>query len=384
VDDKANAKARLNGHRSNYEDDCGAWDAAKGKTTKFPYITCPGGEFKRIFLRNDVYCTERVIDGVRTYVPYDPQPDETDIVVVCRYYCAQKGNLAYRKRVSWLTDASTCEHAVALVEYVGEPAAVAPAHGNSKLGTRPYIRTPAATLERVATSVNSASCKVVYDDCVHDMDVLDAPRDTRVVRNKKYNERVKTRNNNNNNAFNATFADEVQNVCSLVTHDDFVQSVTLTHARVPCIVLYSNRQLSDLKAFCFHKQEGSVWSVDKTYNLGHVYVTVTVYRNLALQRNGTGTTPTFIGPLFIHGNSDFCTFASFFGHVAARVVDCDFRQLRVGSDGETSIRKAIEFSFTGASLVACTRHIVENLRRNAHKVTLYNHVTRAFHWYRNW
>jgi len=154
-----------------------------------------------------------------------------------------------------------------------------------------------------------------------------------------------------------------------------VQSVTLAYMRVPCIILYNNRQLSDLKAFCFHKQEGSVWSVDKTYNLGHVYVTVTAHRNLALQHNGTATTPTFIGLMFIHGNSDFCTFASFFGHVAARVVDCDFRQLRVGSDGEASIRKAIEFAFTGWSLVSCTRHIVENLWHNAHKVTLYSRRT---------
>jgi len=36
------------------------------------------------------------------------------------------------------------------------------------------------------------------------------------------------------------------------------------------------------------------------------------------------------------------------------------------------MRKAVEFAFTGASLVSCTRHLAENMRRNAHKVTAAN------------
>ena len=353
-----------------YEDDCGVWDSSQGRTTKFPYLVGAGGELKRLFLRNNEYCAERVCDGMRTYVPYDPQPDESDVVVVCRHYCSQKGNASYKKRVSWLLDNAGCDVCVAVVEYIGEPVAIGLSHGNSKAVERPYIRTPADTMTRISKQVTSASCKVVYDEAVGELDLFEAPRDSRVVRNKKYNDRVKSRNTNS--GFQATFADEIQNICSMVTHDDFVQSVTLTHDRVPCVILYNSRQIAELTAFCFNKKCGSVWSIDNTYNLGHLYVTVTVYRNVALQRNGTSTSPTFIGPLFVHGNSDFCTFAVFLTHVAARLVECNFRQLRVGSDGETSLRKAIDFAFTGSSLVACTRHITENLRRNAHKVLGYN------------
>jgi len=153
------------------------------------------------------------------------------------------------------------------------------------------MRTPAHTLQAISSRVTSQQCKFVYDNLVAETDLLDAPRDSRVVQNKKYNDGVKLRKNDTN--FQANFSDEIQAVCSMVVHDDFVQSVTLSHACVPCVVLYKARQIEELKAFCFNKRYGSVWSLDKTYNLGHVYVTVTVYRNVALQRNGTNTAPTF-------------------------------------------------------------------------------------------
>jgi len=64
------------------------------------------------------------------------------------------------------------------------------------------------------------------------------------------------------------------------------------------VIMYNDRQLAEICAFCANKTAGSVLSVDKTYNLGRFYVTVTVYRNLALQRNGTQITPSFTGPIF--------------------------------------------------------------------------------------
>jgi len=53
--------------------------------------------------------------------------------------------------------------------------------------------------------------------------------------------------------------------------------------------------------------------------------------------------------------------------------DCDFRQLRVGSDGEASLRKAVDINMRGVCLVSCTRHLYENLRRNAQKVRIFKH-----------
>lgn len=203
------------------------------------------------------------------------------------------------------------------------------------------------------------------------MDMDDASRDLLVVENKKYNMKLHSLHVKRP-YYRQNFADEIQTVCSMVATYDFVQSVVVTHDHVPCVMVYDNRQLSELKAFCFDKYDGSVLSFDKTYNLGKLYVTVGVYRNLALRRVGSGDVPIFIGTLFIHGNSDFYTYASFFGHLVSRLSECDSRELRLGCDEETSIRKAMVQYFPKAAPVTCTKHLKDNLVRKAHMLTASN------------
>jgi len=212
LNDDANVKLRHSGKKSTYNDDCRIWDSSKGTTTKFPYLSCPGGEYKRLFLHNGEYCYERLSKGTRQYVPDTPQPEESEIIVLCRYYCVQKGNPSYRKRVSWLLDKSLCKRSLAVVEYIGEPVNEPPAHGNSKNEVKGYVRTPATTMSEISENVKGKSCKVVYEEAVEEMDVLDAPRDSRVVRNKKYTNSVQSRKCGSE--FKATFADEVQTVCA--------------------------------------------------------------------------------------------------------------------------------------------------------------------------
>jgi len=97
----------------------------------------------------------------------------------------------------------------------------------------------------------------------------DAPRNSRVVRNQKYVQASKRRRETNDNISN-NVADEVQQVCSMVVHDNYVQSVTMTQERAPMVILYNDRQLSEIRTFCANKTAGSILSVDKTYNLGRL------------------------------------------------------------------------------------------------------------------
>lgn len=85
------------------------------------------------------------------------------------------------------------------------------------------------------------------------------------------------------------------------------------------------------------------------------------YHNMALQRPGSKIPPTCIAPIFLHGNSDFETYCIFFGHLSARFASCNFRELRVGSVEEQSIRKAAAHCFPGSTLVMCTRHLKERM-----------------------
>jgi len=76
-------------------------------------------------------------------------------------------------------------------------------------------------MEQIAVDVTGASCKQTYGKVVTEMDVDDAPRDSHVVRNKKYNDTAKS--HSKGSSATVTFTDEIQPVCSLVSHDDFVQ-----------------------------------------------------------------------------------------------------------------------------------------------------------------
>lgn len=202
VRNDSNVQRRAGGDRCIHDDDCGVWISSEGRTLKLPYLKLSDGEFERLFVHNDLYCFERVIDKQRTYVPYDPQPAETDVVVLCRYYATRKG-VSYKKRVSSIID-ELCT--VVVVEYVGAPTP-SMAHGNNRDSAMPYLRTPAKTMDRISKSVPSASVSVknVYDSIVKDCDDgYDAPRNSRVVRNKKYVERVKDRAGNSKAKFSFT------------------------------------------------------------------------------------------------------------------------------------------------------------------------------------
>ena len=52
--------------------------------------------------------------------------------------------------------------------------------------------------------------------------------------------------------------------------------------------LHDERQIREIKAFCFAAQSGSVLAFDKTFNLGSIYVTPSVFKNTALTRKRTG------------------------------------------------------------------------------------------------
>ena len=67
---------------------------------------------------------------------------------------------------------------------------------------------------------------------------------------------------------------------------------------------YIDRQIADIKAFCFNREKRTVLSFDKTFNLGQVYVTAAVYKNLALLRKRTNAAPIFIGPIFLRKLAD--------------------------------------------------------------------------------
>ena len=165
-------------------------------------------------------------------------------------------------------------------------------------------------------------------------------------------------------------------VLAMTQTDSFVQQVTVGADRVPSVVLFTARQLRELRAFCFDARRGSVLSFDKTYNLGSMFVTVSTYQNLSVDRVTSGASPTFIGPLFIHGKSSTETYNVFFSSIASRLQYANFTELWVGSDDEYALRKSIQFCFPGSIHVACRRHLNTNAVHYAQDVVGMNRQQR--------
>jgi len=250
------------------------------------------------------------------------------------------------------------------VEYFGETPNGC-CHGNSKdPNALPYIRTPAATMEEISDKLQHHGASQVYSEVRVKDDIADAPRNVRVVLNKKASQARSAREGRGDHACH-NLADEVQSVINMAYTDNFVRQVVATAGKVPSVILYTDRQIDEVKGFCFDRNDGSVLGFDKTYNLGAMHVTPSVYKNVSLNRTRTGDPPIFMGPIFIHSHSDTLTYSQFFGHLSALLMGCDFQQLRLGSDEEHAMCKSMQHFFPRAHFLSCARHLKENC---AHKI----------------
>lgn len=116
-----------------------------------------------------------------------------------------------------------------------------------------------------------------------------------------------------------------------------------------------------MKRFCCSSPAGqtTVLAFDKTFNLTEIHVTMAVYNNLALYRDGTQNHPIMLGPMFIHGTSDYDTYCVFFEYLKRKTRQCSSQPV-LGSDDETAMRKAMKDAFPESGTLVCERHLQQN------------------------
>lgn len=131
--------------------------------------------------------------------------------------------------------------------------------------------------------------------------------------------------------------------------------------KAPCLILYTDEQMTDLKNICCNGQ--SVLGVDKTFNLCDMHVTATCFKQNAVVRDDTGESPIFWGPLFIHDNSDFDTYSTFFNHLSTKLMDTDTTKLVIRSDEELALVNAITKAFPDSNHILCKRHLYQNTKQ---------------------
>jgi len=169
---------------------------------------------------------------------------------------------------------------------------------------------PAAMMDTVGQLLMTMPPKGAYGTALNMLSAAEAPRDSAVIHNKKYQDARQARMADCQQHC-ANFADEIQAAVGMVS-DAFARRIEFTKHRVPSIVLYTERQVKEVKGFCFAGRNDSVLGFDKAYNRGAIYVTPRVYKKAALRRKRTLDTPVFLGLILYTGTPILRHITTFF------------------------------------------------------------------------
>ncbi|CAG2244601.1 unnamed protein product [Mytilus edulis] len=235
----------------------------------------------------------KTVKGAR--VPLEPQPNPTEVLVLKRAYTKLQRLPEYQRRISWVVtspESPASGNGVAFVEYIGIFPTTTSLHGNNKNGHGDYIRTNAQIVDDIKGMVKTQNCREIYTDLALD-DSMEAPRDLKQIQNFKYNEKKRERPHQQKASNNA---DDIQTLMSMQHGHPFIKEIVQLSGKPPSVVVYTDEQLLDLKKFCSSESKHII-GVDRTFNFGAAYVTVTVFHNQNLIRKVSNTpAPIMLGP----------------------------------------------------------------------------------------
>ena len=293
------------GKHKQYPDDCGAWD--KGRIVKSHFIIV-NDVMKSLSLKDGFFCIEKQISGLRVYEKVEPQPKT--VYTLSRYYTVLKCCNAYKRRISRLQLSNDEKNNVfSIVEYIGEYPNDIASHGNAKHQDTMYTRTKPEVLEKVASLTKGRTPRDVYKSMVLE-NSFDAPKDFKQVRNVKYN--LLKKHDSGSDGKKNNLADEVLECLLMVDSCEFVQQFCKSKGKMPNFVCYTEDQKEDLMFFLSRKRDYPI-GVDRTFNLGHFFVTALVYKNLrVVRKDNEDEHPLFVGPIFIHRDATFESYNFFF------------------------------------------------------------------------
>ena len=153
----------------------------------------------------------------------------------------------------------------------------------------------------------------------------------------------------------------------------FVRMVT--GALEPMTVLAYDGSLDDIQRFCTQPQ-CTVLTVDPTFNLGDVDVTVTTYRHLLL-KNANGCNPVMLGPVLVHQRKRFETYHFFaLSLTGLKPLLADIHAF--GKDGEKAFSAAFQTVFRQAVHLQCFLHFKSNLEAKLGEFSVPKHAQIEF------
>ena len=106
-------------------------------------------------------------------------------------------------------------------------------HGNSKVNTSDYIKTPLHIRNQIKSKVKLVPPRKIYSDMT--LNDTDGPRDSAQVRNYKYN----VLKNDQKSKYKKNVADDLQNIMNIFHESKIIQEIIQTKNNPPNIILYN-------------------------------------------------------------------------------------------------------------------------------------------------
>ena len=371
INNVANLQRRKNKQKSRFWDDCGAWKW--GPTTDRMFI-CDDNTRTEVTRKDSLYGITHVKQekGKRQtiFTPLTKQPLPHEVIHLHRAYVKHSLNKEYRRRISWTDDKTT-----AVVEYSGT---FAPHGGTNCERPRKCIRAKPVILNHIKHETQTQTqtpSEVMQTRVEMDVEVGGVKSKNQIenatYRGKLQQEETTTHKDN--------FAHHILTLMNSTQTIEFVQDIHISkNDKVPCVILYTDDQIQDIKRFCCSapQTQTTVLGFDKTFNLGDIHVTLAVFKNLAITRRDSNEHPIFPGPLFLHGNSDYLTYLNFFSHLSGRLQGTPSQPV-FGTNDEIAMKQAIQTSFPQSSALSCTRHLKQNIDEYLRDTIGTNHTDRS-------
>ena len=117
LDNSTNVERKKSNKKSHFSDDLRSWNSDSGTTVNTHYVI--SHDFKCAYMKNGLYCFPKKVNNKRTFVPISPQPAESDVVTLHRYYTTLKRQPDLKKRVTWFSNPGNQDLSTrAIVEYI--------------------------------------------------------------------------------------------------------------------------------------------------------------------------------------------------------------------------------------------------------------------------
>ena len=86
VSNRNNSERRSAGYKCDFTDDCGAWVSSKGTSPTSLFLLQNNNHLINVFRRDGKICISKQVIKKRIMIPLDPQPMDTDVICVHRYF----------------------------------------------------------------------------------------------------------------------------------------------------------------------------------------------------------------------------------------------------------------------------------------------------------